>query len=89
MSDTAAEPVILINPFTVAPGKEEEAVAMWEKARDFLARQPGYISTRLHRALSPDAQFMLINVAQWESTEAFRAATMAMRQQSDIPGSRA
>ncbi len=81
----ANEPVILINPFVVPAGSEEEAIAMWMKARDFLATQPGYISTKLHKSLSPDATFTLINVAQWESSDAFRAATTAMRESSGIP----
>jgi hypothetical protein len=33
------------------------------------------ITTRLHRALSPDSRFQLVNVAHWESLEAYLAAT--------------
>jgi hypothetical protein len=36
--------VILINPFEVPEGKEEDALAFWEKATDFMRLQPGYIS---------------------------------------------
>lgn len=79
------EPVVLINPFVVPSGSEDDAIAMWKKARDFLQEQPGYISTKLHRSLSPDASYSLINVAQWESVEAFRAATTAMRESGTIP----
>jgi antibiotic biosynthesis monooxygenase (ABM) superfamily enzyme len=50
-------PCILINPFEVPPGREEECLQGWEKARAYLAQQPGYISTQLHRALSPGARF--------------------------------
>lgn len=40
-----------------------------------LARQqPGFGSTTLHQALAPDADFRFVNVARWESAEAFRAA---------------
>lgn len=79
------EPLVLINPFVVPTGSEDEAIAMWMQARDFLQTQPGYISTKLHRSLSPDATFALINVAEWESMEAFKAATTAMRQSGSIP----
>lgn len=79
------EPLILINPFVVPSGSEEDAIAMWKKARDFLQEQPGYISTKLHRSLSPDATYTLINIAHWESVEAFRAATAAMRESGAIP----
>ena len=46
-------PVTLINPFEVPAGKEAEALAFWEKAAAFMKQQPGFISTRLHRALVP------------------------------------
>lgn len=66
--------VILINPFEVPEGKEEEALAFWEQAADVMRNSPGFISTRLHRAISPNARFLLINMAEWESPEHFQAA---------------
>jgi heme-degrading monooxygenase HmoA len=66
--------VILINPFEIPKGKEEAALKMWEKAAEYMKQQPGFVSTRLHRALSPDARFHLINIAEWESAEKFLAA---------------
>lgn len=66
--------VVLINPFEVPAGKEDECLAMWEQAADYMRRQPGFVSTRLHRALSPDARFTFINVAEWESAAHFQAA---------------
>ena len=74
----AAADVVLINAFEVPPGEREAAIAAWEDARDFLAEQPGYIETTLHGALTPGARFELVNVARWESPEAFIAATEAM-----------
>ena len=35
------EPLILINPFVVPAGSEDDAIAMWMQARDFLQTQPG------------------------------------------------
>ena len=67
-------PVILINPFEVPKGKEDECLAFWEKAAAYLKQQPGFISTRLHRALSPEARFHFINIAEWQSAELFQAA---------------
>ena len=81
VSAARAENVVLINVFEVQPGTEEEAVRYWEAARDFLSRQPGYVSTRLHRALRPDARFQLVNVAEWASAEAFQAATVRMQRE--------
>ncbi len=70
--------VTLINPFEVPKGEEQAAIAHWEKARNFLKSQPGYISTKLHRSIQPDARFHMINVAEWESEEAFKAAIKNM-----------
>ena len=66
--------VTLLNPFEVPAGKEEEALALWERAADVMRKSPGFISTRLHRAISPDARFHLINMAEWESRQHFIAA---------------
>lgn len=66
--------VILLNPFEVTAGKEEEALALWERGADIMRKSPGFISTRLHRAVSPDARFHLINMAEWDSVESFMAA---------------
>ena len=66
--------VTVINPFEVPDGKEDEALALWDKFADYFRKQPGYVSTRLHRAINPDARFHLINIAEWESIEHFQAA---------------
>lgn len=79
------EPVVLINTFTVLPDSIDEAIAAWEVARDFLSTQPGYISTELHRALATDATYALINVAKWESPQAFMDATRAMGREAVMP----
>lgn len=76
--------VTLINVFDVPEGALEASIEMWKQSRDFLQTQPGYISTALHQSISPDAQFILINVATWESAAAFQAASAAMRQSSGI-----
>ena len=39
-----------------------------------MRRRPGFAGTRLHRALSPEARFGFVNVAEWESPRHFRAA---------------
>jgi heme-degrading monooxygenase HmoA len=69
------EPVVLINAFEVPEAEDEAFLAGWERQRDFLSTQEGYLSTRLHRSLSPDASFRFVNVALWESAQAFRDAT--------------
>ncbi len=54
-------PVVLVNVFTVAA-----ADANWMK------KQPGYISTQLHRGIAGSTVFL--NYAIWESVAHFRAA---------------
>jgi heme oxygenase (mycobilin-producing) len=71
---TMAEPVVLINAFEVPPGQAGAFIAAWEKTRDFLQSQPGYIETALHQALTPDADFLFVNIARWQTAEAFIAA---------------
>jgi heme oxygenase (mycobilin-producing) len=71
----ANDPVILINAFEVPQGQDEQFLAGWERSREVLRAQPGYLSTRLHRSLAPEADFRYVNVARWESAAAFRAAT--------------
>jgi len=68
-------PDVLINAFEVPEGQDEAFIAGWERARTFLSKQPGYISTRLHRSVSPNADFRFVNVALWQSPQAFQAAT--------------
>jgi heme-degrading monooxygenase HmoA len=70
-----AEPMVLINVFEVPAGEAEQFVAAWEKARDYLESQPGYIDTALHQAVAPDADFQFVNVAHWRTAEEFLAAT--------------
>lgn len=66
--------IIVINPFEIPQGMEAEALASWETFAAYFREQPGYVSTKLHRAVNPDARFHLVNVAEWESPEAFEAA---------------
>ena len=64
----------MINPFEVPAGREEDAVAYWDRCADVLRRQPGFITARLHRAVAPGARFVLINIAEWESDAHFQVA---------------
>jgi len=43
-----AEPLTLINAFEVPDGDAEQFIAAWEKTRDYLETQPGYVDTALH-----------------------------------------
>ena len=81
--------VTVINPFEVPQGREDEALSMWESFAAYFRNQPGYISTKLHKAISPDARFHFINIAEWESAEAFQTALEnpeLMSVAKDLPG---
>ena len=70
----STQPVVLINAFEVPPGEDDAFLEGWERARDYLSAQEGYLSTRLHRSVMPNADFRFVNVALWESREAFQGA---------------
>ena len=68
------EAVILINAFEVSPGDAENFIAAWEKTRDYLQTQPGYVDTALHQAAAPNAEFQFVNIARWQTADDFMAA---------------
>ena len=63
--------VVLINVFEVQPGKEDAFFEAWKRVSAVMEARPGFIHTRLHRATSGPR---FVNVAEWESMEAFAAA---------------
>ena len=67
-----ASPAILIIIFTVAPEDVDGLLAAWEHDANWMKKQPGYISTQLHRGIGGSCTFL--NYAVWESVGHFRAA---------------
>ncbi len=65
-------PVILINKFIVKSEEAEQLVDAWADDAAWMKRQPGFISTQLHRGIGGSGVFL--NYAVWESTSHFRAA---------------
>ena len=68
------ERVTLINAFEVPAAGAADFIAAWERTRDYLQQQPGYISTALQQAFAPDAEFQFVNVAHWATAEDFTKA---------------
>ncbi len=66
--------VILINPFEVPAGREDDFTSMWDAAAEYMARQPGFRWTRLHQAVTPNPKFAFVNVAEMDTPEQFLAA---------------
>ena len=89
------QPLVLINAFEVPEGNDDEFVAAWQSAREFLETQPGYAGTTLHQSVSPDSEFRFVNVARWQTaqefqtavtSDAFRAAAAGLAQFRSHPG---
>ena len=67
-----ASPIMLVNVFTLDKADEQTFLQAWEDDAEFMKRQPGFISTQLHRAIGESPTYL--NYAVWESTANFRAA---------------
>ena len=79
--------VILINPFQIAPAQESAFVQSWKETAAVFAQKAGYLDTRLHRALDSSARFRFVNVAHWESAEAWSEAMKTFPpREKDMPG---
>ena len=75
-------PVVLINTFTVAPEDADRLLAVWAEDAAFMKRQPGFISTQMHRGIAGSTTF--VNVAVWESAQALRAAFFSPEFQAHV-----
>ena len=64
----------VINSFEVPAGMESEFLELWKKVNAYMERKPGYLGNKLHRAITPDAQFQFVHVAQWASMAHFQSA---------------
>jgi heme-degrading monooxygenase HmoA len=67
-----AAPVVLVNVFTLDRADERAFLQAWQDDAVIMKRQPGFISTQLHRAIGESPTYL--NYAVWESTSDFRAA---------------
>jgi len=67
-----ASPVVLVNVFTLDKADEPTFLKAWRDDGLFMKRQPGFISTQLHRAIGESPTYL--NYAVWDSTAEFRAA---------------
>lgn len=65
-------PIIFMNTFHVAPEEVDAFMEAWTADGEFMKKQPGLLSFQLHRGIAGSTTF--INVAEWETIEAFRAA---------------
>jgi heme-degrading monooxygenase HmoA len=66
--------ITFLNCFTVPAGRDEAFLALWTTVNTYMAPKPGYVDHSLHRSLDPASPYRFINVAHWESADAWRAA---------------
>jgi heme-degrading monooxygenase HmoA len=66
--------VVLVNTFVVPPEDADRLLEAWAADAAIMKRQPGFISTQLHRGIAGSGAFL--NYAVWESVAHFRAAFM-------------
>ncbi|MCP2343195.1 antibiotic biosynthesis monooxygenase family protein [Actinomadura rupiterrae] len=76
--------VTFINVIEIPTEQVEAFVEGWRRRADLMSAMPGFRGYRLHRALSGESRFQLVNVSYWDSAEAFRAATANPRFQEGI-----
>ena len=76
--------VTFINVFEIDPAQIDDFIVGWKQRGEIMRKQPGFRSFHLHRASSQDAPYQLVNVAQWDSVDALRAATQNDEFQASI-----
>ena len=69
----ASKPVTLMNSFVVPEGRDEAFLELWMETSHYFRAQPGFLSLRLHRAVTPGTEYRYINVARWASDAEYRA----------------
>ncbi|PRY36889.1 antibiotic biosynthesis monooxygenase family protein [Umezawaea tangerina] len=67
-------PVTFFNVFEVDREDLESFKAGWRGLAEIMASAPGFRDAQLHEAISGETRFQLINVAHWDSEQAWRDA---------------
>lgn len=66
--------VTLINVVEIPADQIDRFMVGWKQRADTMSTLPGFRDYALHQALLPESRFQLVNVAHWDSREAFEAA---------------
>ncbi|GHF14501.1 putative monooxygenase [Amycolatopsis deserti] len=78
--------VTFINVIELPADEVDAFVEQWRERAKLMRDAPGFRDSRLHRAKLPDARFQLVNVAHWDSAEAWRSATTNPAFQAAVGG---
>ena len=68
------EMVTFIKCFTVSDGCEDRFLELWAPVNAHMVRKPEYVDHAFHRSVDAAAPFRFVNIAHWESSDAWRAA---------------
>jgi heme-degrading monooxygenase HmoA len=63
-----------VNCFTVPADRVDGFVDQWRQVNAYMVTKPGYVSHRLHRAVTSDATYAFVNIATWDSADSWREA---------------
>jgi hypothetical protein len=77
--------VVTISAFEVPRDRIDQVVEIWQRYSQLLTKQPGYISSRLHRATEPGTRFPLVNVSEWKSEQDYHNAVEQMIAELGMP----
>jgi hypothetical protein len=64
-----SEPLVVIDLFAMPVGMVDRFVENWEKNISDAEQAPGFRGIKLHRAVSPEAKYPVVSIAQWNSVE--------------------
>ena len=75
---------MLVNVFTLDKADEQTFLEVWQDDAVFMKRQPGFISTQLHRAIGESPTYL--NYAVWEIDRRLPGRVHASRVQGETLG---
>jgi hypothetical protein len=78
-----AGPVVLVNVFTLDKADEQSFLQVWQDDAAFMKRQPGFISTQLHRAIGESPTYL--NCAVWQPPTSGRRSPTLSSERSSRP----
>jgi heme-degrading monooxygenase HmoA len=87
-----SEPVTLIKNYTVPAAEADHFVDVYRENARIMSKQPGFVRSRLHRALADGPHARFVHIADWSSGTALDKATAdpqwraSLRQMFDDPG---
>ncbi|MEX1109026.1 MAG: antibiotic biosynthesis monooxygenase [Dongiaceae bacterium] len=77
--------IVTITAIEVPQDRIDETVQAWRRYNNFLMKQPGFVSSKLHRATEPGSSFALVNVSEWKSEQEYHNAVEQMVAQLGTP----